>query len=151
MEDKAYTLDYLADTFGINIKIINNWVAAGRFRDMDRENDKEQVRIPASALFLLISGEEIAIQKAIDRYSEIQRVNEIDPSKIDEAAYNILRTIEVSKLITFFEERYNGPFEVVLEDMGDPFTTDSWQWCREGKEWRSLLLEVKLWSNESYK
>ncbi|MEK5357909.1 hypothetical protein [Paenibacillus sp. FSL L8-0709] len=120
LEDRVYTLDYLADIFGINIKYINEWVEAGRFRGVDWGKHKYQVRIPVSAMFILLAGEEVPIQKVIDRYLEIQKENEVDPNNMDKESYNILRTIEVSKLITFYDERYNGTYEFVLKEKGNP-------------------------------
>lgn len=143
MEDRVYKQDYLADTLDINIKTINNWIAAGWFRDVDWENHEEQIRIPASALFLLITGEEVAIQKVIDHYLEKQK-KEVNSNEMNEEAYNIVRrTIEVSDLITFYEERYNWTYEVVVKEKGNPNTTECWRWGREGKEWRNLLREIR--------
>lgn len=45
--------------------------------------------------------------------------------------------------VVFFENRYEGTYEEVVAKRGNPEISDDWVWCREGKEWRSLIRDLR--------
>lgn len=55
---------------------------------------------------------------------------------MNEKTSRMQRSRELIKLIDFFEERYGGAYQEVVIKKGDPFKSEDWQWCREGKDWK---------------
>ncbi|MEB3103929.1 hypothetical protein [Ferviditalea candida] len=138
---KSYTTGQLARFFGVSITTINKWIATGRLIGVERADRNKHARISDSTIWVSPTGEHIPVRDVVERFveSESQELNTID---MDEARYKVERLKEIVKTINFFEERYGGSYEKVVGEKGDPFTTDDWQWGREGKEWKNLLREI---------
>lgn len=138
---KTYTTGQLARFFGVSITTINKWIASGRLLGAERTVRNKQARISEHTIWVSPTGEQVPVREIVDRYVEKQS-KEINTADMDDAQYNLLRIKEIVETINFYENRYGGTYEEVVREKGDPFTSDDWQWGREGKEWNNLLKDI---------
>ncbi len=135
---RTYTTGQLAKFFGVSITTINNWISAGRFLGVERPERNKQVRISENTLWMSPTNETISIRNIIETYEQNQKNLKLK----DEYEDNLERIRYIVNTIDFFEKRYGGPFQQVVETKGNPEDSDDWIWAREGKEWRFLLKEI---------
>ncbi|MEB3103973.1 hypothetical protein [Ferviditalea candida] len=136
---RSYSTGQLARFFGVSITTVNKWIATGRLVGIERSARNKQARISENTIWISPTGEQIPVREVVERYIQIQ---DVKTSQMDEQEYKIERVKEIVKIINFFEERYGGTYQKVVEQKGDPYLTDDWQWGREGKEWHYLLKEI---------
>lgn len=135
---QSFSTGQLAKIFGVSISTINNWIDAKRFVGFSRERKNKQARIKESTVWISPTGEQRTVGEVHKLYEENQKrlaKKTEDESRIAHIRY-LVETID------FFEKRYNGTFDKVVLEKGDPKMTDDFIWSREGTEWRSLLREI---------
>jgi hypothetical protein len=134
-----YSTEQLSRIFGVSLATINKWVATGRLVGIERSTIDRQARIPENTIWLSPTGEQVPVREVVERYIQNQDMKTV---QMDDQDYTIERVKEIVRTINFFEERHGGTYQRVVEQKGDPFSTDDWQWGREGKEWKYLLREI---------
>lgn len=135
---RTYTTGQLAKYFGVSITTINNWISAGRFLGVERPERNKQVRISENTIWMSPTNEAIPIRDIIETYEQNQK--NLEPK--DEYEDNLERIRYIVNTIDFFEKRYGGAFQQIVETKGNPENSEDWIWAREGKEWRFLLKEI---------
>lgn len=135
---QSFSTGQLAKIFGVSISTINNWIDAKRFVGFSREKRNKQARIKGSTVWISPTGEHMTVGEVHKLYEENQK--RLAMKKEDEGRVAHIRYLVDT--INFFEKRYNGPFDKVVSEKGDPKMSDDFMWSREGTEWRSLLREI---------
>jgi transcriptional regulator with XRE-family HTH domain len=126
---KVYTTGQLAKYFGVSITTINKWIASGRFTQVERERRNQHARIHEYAQWITNMGERILVKDIIDDYEKQESALKTFDSE----------TEYLNEGITYYEQRYGGSFEEVVDKNGIPEESDDWQWSRGGKEWQYYL------------
>lgn len=135
---QSFSTGKLAKIFGVSISTINNWIDAKRFIGFSREKRNKQARIKETTVWISPTGEHMTVGEVHKLYEENQKRLAKKPE--DEGRVGHIRYLV--ETISFFEKRYNGTFEKVVLEKGDPKMSDDFMWSREGTEWRSLLREI---------
>ncbi|MFB5761608.1 hypothetical protein [Paenibacillus medicaginis] len=135
---RSYTTGQLSKIFGVSISTINNWIDANRFVGFSRPAKNKQARISESTIWVSPTGERIPVSEVAKLYqTNLQKMQlQQEPTKYERVRYLV-------EMIKFYEERYEGLFEEVVKEKGDPSMTENFQWSREGKEWRAFLQEIE--------
>lgn len=135
---QSFSTGQLAKIFGVSISTINNWIDAKRFVGFSREKKNKQARIKESTVWISPTGEHMTVGEVHKLYEENQKRLAKKPE--DEGRVSHIR--HLVETIDFFEKRYNGTYEKVVLEKGEPKMSDDFMWSREGTEWRSLLREI---------
>nr|WP_150959898.1 hypothetical protein [Aneurinibacillus sp. XH2] len=137
---RTYSTGQLAKFFGVSITTINNWITGRRFIGVERMERNKQARISENTIWISPTEERIPVRDIVEIYEQKQRRGN---SSISDDGGNLNRIRYIIETINYFEKRYGKPYSEVIVEKGNPDDSEDWIWAREGKEWKSLLKEIK--------
>lgn len=125
VEETSYTTGELSKYFGVSITAINKWIDQGRFIGVERLEKNKQIRISENTLWKSRNGNTIPVKQIVETY--------IEETFSDEERMNSMKDA-----IKFFEDKYDGAFEVVSKNKKDMSLEDEANF----REWEYLLSEI---------
>jgi len=133
---KYYTTGQISSYFGVSITTINNWLREKRisYNGMDDKPTFKQSRIPDTAIYKAPNGQESLLREVIQSYESRK--------EIEQTYDNLERIKELVNVMKAFEEKYGGKYEEVVARLGEPESSNDWQWSRDADEWRYVVKEL---------
>lgn len=125
VEETSYTTGELSKYFGVSITAVNKWIDQGRFIGVERLEKNKQIRISENTLWKSRKGNTISVKQIVDTY-------------VEETFSDQERMNSMKDAIKFFEDKYDGAFEVVSKNKKEMSPEDEANF----REWEYLLSEI---------